>query len=45
MSASITFFPVSNGDMTLLKLDNGQTILSVDHIRCPLRAREAVGRR
>ena len=33
MSASITFFPVSNGDMTLLKLDNGQTILIDVNIR------------
>src|SRR5438067_7603292 len=33
MSASITFFPVSNGDMTLLRLDNGQTILIDVNIR------------
>ena len=33
MSASITFFPVSNGDMTLLKLDNGQNILIDMNIR------------
>ena len=33
MSASITFFPVSNGDMTFLKLDNGQTILIDLNIR------------
>ena len=33
MSASITFFPVSNGDMILLKLDNGQTILIDVNIR------------
>jgi hypothetical protein len=33
MSASITFFPVSNGDMTLLQLDNGQTILIDVNIR------------
>jgi hypothetical protein len=33
MSAFITFFPVSNGDMTLLKLDNGQTILIDVNIR------------
>ncbi|WP_200342155.1 hypothetical protein [Rhodovibrio sodomensis] len=33
MSASITFFPVSNGDMTLIRLDNGQTILVDLNIR------------
>ena len=33
MSASITFFPVSNGDMTLICLDNGQTILIDCNIR------------
>jgi len=27
VTASLAFFPVSNGDMTLVKLDNGQTIL------------------
>ena len=27
MTASLAFFPVSNGDMTLICLDNGQTIL------------------
>ena len=27
MTASLAFFPVSNGDMTLVRLDNGQTIL------------------
>jgi hypothetical protein len=27
MPASTTFFPVSNGDMTLIRLDNGQTII------------------
>nr|WP_245498614.1 hypothetical protein [Rhizobium leguminosarum] len=27
MSASVVFFPVANGDMTLITLDNGQTIL------------------
>ena len=33
MSASITYFPVSNGDMTLVCLDNGQTILIDLNIR------------
>ena len=33
MPASITFFPVSNGDMTLICLDNGQTILIDCNIR------------
>lgn len=33
MPASITFFPVSNGDMTLIRLDNGQTILIDLNIR------------
>jgi hypothetical protein len=33
MTASITFFPVSNGDMTLLRLDNGQTVLIDINIR------------
>ena len=33
MAASITFFPVSNGDMTLICLDNGQTILTDINIR------------
>lgn len=33
MPASITFFPVSNGDMTLITLDNGQTILIDINIR------------
>lgn len=33
MAASLTFFPVSNGDMTLLRLDNGQTVL----IDCDIR--------
>lgn len=33
MSASITSFPVSNGDMTLVCLDNGQTILIDINIR------------
>ena len=33
MSATITFFPVGNGDMTLLKLDNGQTILIDVNVR------------
>lgn len=27
MTASLAFFPVSNGDMTLVVLDNGQTVL------------------
>tara|TARA_R110002020_G_scaffold210743_1_gene416943 strand:- start:5542 stop:6726 length:1185 start_codon:yes stop_codon:yes gene_type:complete len=27
MAASLVFFPVANGDMTLITLDNGQTIL------------------
>lgn len=27
MAASLALFPVSNGDMTLIRLDNGQTIL------------------
>ena len=33
MPASTTFFPVSNGDMTLICLDNGQTILIDINIR------------
>ena len=33
MSASIIFFPVSNGDMTLARLNNGQTILIDSNIR------------
>lgn len=33
MPASLAFFPVSNGDMTLLRLDNGQTILIDINIR------------
>src|SRR5690606_38861504 len=33
MSASLTFFPVSNGDMTLIRLENGQTILIDVNIR------------
>lgn len=33
MVASISFFPVSNGDMTLVTLDNGQTILIDINIR------------
>jgi hypothetical protein len=33
MTASITFFPVSNDDMTLLRLDNGQTVLIDINIR------------
>jgi hypothetical protein len=33
MTASITFFPVDNGDMTLLTFDNGQTLLIDLHVR------------
>lgn len=33
MTAEIAFFPVSNGDMTLFTLDNGQTILIDVNIR------------
>lgn len=33
MAASIAFFPVDNGDMTLITLDNGQTILIDINIR------------
>ncbi len=33
MPASTTFFPVSNGDMTLIRLDNGQTIIIDLNIR------------
>jgi hypothetical protein len=33
MTASITFFPVSNGDMTLIRLDNGQQLLIDLNIR------------
>jgi hypothetical protein len=33
MTASLTFFPVSNGDMTLIRLDNGQTIIVDCNIR------------
>ena len=33
MTASITFFPVGNGDMTLINLDNDQTILIDMHVR------------
>lgn len=33
MTASITFFPVCNGDMTLLILDNGQKLLIDMHVR------------
>ncbi len=33
MAASMTFFPVSNGDMSLICLDNGQTILIDINIR------------
>lgn len=34
MKASLTFFPVGNGDMTLVKFDNGQTLLIDLHVRC-----------
>lgn len=33
MAASIVFFPVGNGDMTLLTLDNDQTLLIDLHVR------------
>ena len=33
MTASITFFPVDNGDMTLVRFDNDQTLLIDIHIR------------
>lgn len=33
MTASITFFPVDNGDMTLVTFDNGQTLLIDLHVR------------
>lgn len=33
MTASITFFPVDNGDMTLLTFDNDQTLLIDMHVR------------
>jgi hypothetical protein len=33
MTATITFFPVSNGDMTLVRFDNGQTLLIDVNIR------------
>lgn len=33
MAASLTFFPVDNGDMALIKLDNGQHILIDINIR------------
>lgn len=33
MKASICFFPVGNGDMTLLTFDNGQTLLIDCHVR------------
>jgi len=33
MTASITFFPVDNGDMTLVMFDNGQTLLIDLHVR------------
>src|SRR5436189_4113545 len=34
MTAKITFFPVGNGDMTLLRLESGRTLL----IDCRIRA-------
>ncbi len=33
MKASLTFFPVCNGDMTLVKFDDGQTLLIDLHVR------------
>jgi hypothetical protein len=33
MTATLTFFPVSNGDMTLLRFDNGQTLMIDINIR------------
>jgi|GEM_PF-625703 len=33
MPASLTFFPVSNGDMTFVRLDNGQTVIIDLNIR------------
>lgn len=33
MTARITHFPVGNGDMTLIELENGKTILIDSHIR------------
>lgn len=33
MPASITFFPVGNGDMTLIELDNGQRVLIDINVR------------
>ena len=33
MTAAITFYPVCNGDMTLLRFDNDQTLLIDIHIR------------
>ena len=33
MASSLTFFPVTNGDMTLVRLDNGQTIIIDLNIR------------
>ena len=33
MPATISFFPVDNGDMTLIVLDNGQTLLIDCNIR------------
>ena len=33
MAANITFFPVDNGDMTLITLESGRTILVDVNIR------------
>ena len=33
MTASITFFPVGNGDMTLVTFDNDQKLLIDLHVR------------
>lgn len=33
MTAAITFYPVCNGDMTLVEFDNGQTLLIDIHVR------------
>lgn len=33
MTASITFFPVGNGDMTLIVFDNDQKLLADIHVR------------
>lgn len=41
MTATLTFFPVGNGDMTLIQLDNGQTIL-IDCNICQSTDRDAM---